>query len=151
MAASEAARHDLYTGLVDLLGEERARTLMSFLPPYDPSEIVTTASLSTVRSDLAGVESRLIERFERVEDRIAGLERKMDTSLAQLRGEVDTGLGQLRRDTGTGLAQLRSDMDSRFLAMDKRMDRFFQTLVGGLFVIVAAMAGIMATIITLIR
>jgi hypothetical protein len=84
MVASEADRHDLYTGLVEVIGETRADTLMTYLPTHAPSELAT-------RSDLEALATR---------------------------------------------------MDARFDRMDARFDRLFVTVVGGLFVIVAAMAGV---------
>ena len=67
MATSEAARLDLYTGLADLLGPERAETLMAYLPAYDPSEIATKA-------DIRGLETRL----DRVEGSLAAINQRLD-------------------------------------------------------------------------
>jgi hypothetical protein len=41
LTASEAARHDLYNGLSELLGPQRAEILMAALPAYDVSDLVT--------------------------------------------------------------------------------------------------------------
>jgi len=41
VTASEAARHDLYNGLTELLGTQRAETLMAALPAYDVSTFLT--------------------------------------------------------------------------------------------------------------
>ena len=41
MTSPEAARHDLYNGLIEVLGPKRAETLMAAIPPYDISQLVT--------------------------------------------------------------------------------------------------------------
>ncbi len=87
-----AARHDLYNGLIEVLGTERTETLMAALPTRDASELVT-------KSDLA--------RFE-----------------AELH------------------ADLRADMHEMAAAINLRIDRLFLAWVGGLVVIVGALAGV---------
>jgi hypothetical protein len=52
MAISESARHDLYNGLAELLGAERAETMMTYLPSYDPTEVATQNSVVDMRSEL---------------------------------------------------------------------------------------------------
>ena len=67
MAISEAARHDLYTGLREVIGPERAETLMSAIPLHDLDEVVTKADLraeisefrAEVRTGLASLETKL--------------------------------------------------------------------------------------------
>jgi len=88
MPISEAARADLYTGLAEVLGPERAETLMAQLRRSDPADVATKADLKELRVEL--------------------------------------------RD---GLA-----------AVNQRLDRLLQTLVTGLFVIVAAMVGLVLTV-----
>ena len=95
---SEAARADLYTGLADVLGPERAETLMTHLPRYDPVDVATKA-------DLLSLETRLTQRFDRVDERFVRVEAQLD-------------------------------------ALAGCLDRLFLTLVAGLFVIVASMAGV---------
>lgn len=94
MAISEAARADLYTGLAELLGPERAETLMTQLPRFDPDEVATKADMAELRAEFT---------------------------------ELRTDFSELRRD------------------INGRLDRMYTTLVAGLFVIVAAMAGVLFT------
>ena len=94
MAMSEAARADLYNGLADMLGPERAETLMTHLPRYDPAEVATKSDFAELRSDFS---------------------------------------------------ELRAEMTAGFAGVSERFDRMHLTLVGGLFVIVAAMAGVLFT------
>ena len=55
---SEAARHDLYNGLTELLGPQRAETLMAALPSYDISDLVTKdefrAGMAELRAEFKG-------------------------------------------------------------------------------------------------
>lgn len=52
MAISEGARSDLYTGLRDVLGPDRAETLMSAIPLHDLDEIATKGDLAVLRAEL---------------------------------------------------------------------------------------------------
>lgn len=67
MPVSEAARHDLYTGLAELLGSDRAETLMTHLPRYDPAEVATKADITNLESmlniRLDGMNKRLDRLF----------------------------------------------------------------------------------------
>ena len=112
MAISEAARADLYTGLAEVLGPERAETLMTQLPRYDPVDVVTN-------DDLLAMESRLNQRFDGFDERMDRFEKRMDTF-------------DKRMDT----------FEMRMDGLTERLDRFFLTLLAGLFVVVAAMAGV---------
>lgn len=52
MAISEAARSDLYTGLRDVLGPDRAETLMSAIPLHDFDEVATNRDVAELRAEL---------------------------------------------------------------------------------------------------
>ena len=121
---SEAARADLYTGLAELLGPERAETLMTHLPRYDPSEVATRSDVAALRSDFSGLETRLNrqfeQRFEHIDQRFARMDERFD--------RVDERF-----------VRVEAQLDG----LAGRLDRFFLTLVAGLFVIVAAMAGVL--------
>lgn len=70
MAVSDAARHDLYNGLTELLGPERTETLMAYLPHYDAADVARRADidrleleLREVRGGLTAVNARLDKLF----------------------------------------------------------------------------------------
>jgi hypothetical protein len=67
VAISEAQRADLYTGLVGVLGPERAELLMSQLPRFDPDQVATKSDLAElkaeVKAELAAVNQRLDRLF----------------------------------------------------------------------------------------
>jgi len=70
---SEAARHDLYTGLAALLGPERTKTLMSALPSYEITDVATKGDIAL-----------LLSRIDRLEARMDGLEARMDRLEARM-------------------------------------------------------------------
>jgi hypothetical protein len=73
---SETERLDLYSARNDLLGPERAETLMAFLPTIDTSQLATKVDL---KAELA----RLHGRIDSLEARMTSLEARM-TSLEAL-------------------------------------------------------------------
>jgi hypothetical protein len=78
MPTPEAARHDLYNGLVDILGENRADTLMAYLPTYDPSDLLTRSDLVAFRTEVTGRFAAIDARLDRFEDRFEQLGRRLD-------------------------------------------------------------------------
>ena len=66
MAISEAARADLYTGLADVLGPDRAETLMAQLPRYDPAEVATKSDLAELRTELRDGLAAVNQRLDRL-------------------------------------------------------------------------------------
>ena len=57
MGIDERARHDLYLGLEELMGHERADALMGLLPPVGWADVAT-------KGDLTGLEERIDLRFD---------------------------------------------------------------------------------------
>lgn len=60
MTTPEAARLDLYNGLSDLLGPERAETLMTYLPGYQPDKVATRSDLDTLRDEMNGFRAEMM-------------------------------------------------------------------------------------------
>jgi hypothetical protein len=83
MAISEAARSDLYTGLRDVLGSERAETLMSAIPLHDLDEVATKGDLAELRADLRAD--------------MAELKAELKEDIAELRVEMSVEIGALRK------------------------------------------------------
>lgn len=54
MAISEAARSDLYTGLSEVIGPERAEVLMNAIPLHDLDEVATKGDMATLKAELKG-------------------------------------------------------------------------------------------------
>lgn len=66
MAISEAQRADLYTGLVEVLGPERAELLMNQLPRFDPDQLATKADLDELRAELKAELAAVNQRLDRL-------------------------------------------------------------------------------------
>jgi hypothetical protein len=135
---SEAARADLYNGLSDLLGPERAETLMTHLPRYDPAEVATKSDFADLRSDFAELRSDF--RTE-----MSDLRSDFGSEMSDLRSDFGSEMSDLRSDFGSEMSDLRGEMSAGFAGVNERFDRMYLTLVAGFFVVVAAMAGVVFT------
>jgi hypothetical protein len=69
MAISEAARADLYNGLTEAIGPQRAETLMSAIPLHDLDEVATKADLAILRAEL---KAELAELRSELRSQISG-------------------------------------------------------------------------------
>ncbi len=52
MATTEETRNDLYQGLTEALGKQRANTLMEHLPPRGWADVATKQDLQLLRNEL---------------------------------------------------------------------------------------------------
>ena len=66
MPISEAARADLYTGLAEVLGPDRAETLMAQLPRFDPIDVATKSDLAELRAELRDGLAAVNQRLDRL-------------------------------------------------------------------------------------
>jgi hypothetical protein len=64
VTASEAARHDLYNGLTEVLGPQRAETLMAAISAHDTSQLVTKEEFRTGMAELRVEMSGLRAEFK---------------------------------------------------------------------------------------
>ena len=95
MVVDERSRHELYRRLEEVLGPEAATTLIEHLPPVGWADVAT-------RHDLAGLEQRLDERFERVEERSkAAVSELRATFEHELRAQSSAFGHELRAQTTT--------------------------------------------------
>jgi hypothetical protein len=83
----ERSRHELYLSIEELIGAERADTLMAMLPSVAWADVATKQDLSAhevaTRRDLAALEERIDVRFkafeERIDVRFKALDARLDT------------------------------------------------------------------------
>ena len=94
MTGGESRRLDLYNRLQEVLGTEPATPLMTYLPPVETPELLTTTEFKA--------------------------------EMRELRTEM--------REFGTEVTQ-------RFDHLNRRIDRVLLTVVGGMFVLLAAIIG----------
>ena len=118
---SEAARNDLYNGLSEVLGPERAETLMSYLPRYDPGEVATRSDLDSIRTDIVDLRSEL----------------KGD--IADLRLELKGDISDMRAD----LTTLRSELATH----GELLFSLQRTLVAGFITFGAALVGLFVAVL----
>lgn len=71
MTTPEARRLDLYNGLTDFLGEDRASTLMTYLPQNESKDLAT-------KSDLGELEGRIGVRIDAVSGRLDDVVLRLD-------------------------------------------------------------------------
>jgi hypothetical protein len=100
MTVPEARRHDLYHGLEEVLGTDRADTLKAYLP------MTETAALAT-RSDVAVVEAR-------VEDVRTELKSEIQLVRAEIRA-VNQRLDRLFLTLGAGLVAMLVAVFTEFI------------------------------------
>lgn len=73
MPISEAARNDLYTGLTEVLGPNRAETLMSVIRLHDLDEVATKGDLALLKTEFQSLRDtveNLDVRFQKVEQKL---------------------------------------------------------------------------------
>lgn len=146
VAISEAARSDLYTGLSQVIGPERAETLMSALPLHDLDEVATKGDIAVLgaelRSEIADLRTELktdiaVLRTEMHEE-IASLRTEMHAEIGSLRNDMNAMIGSLRNDMHSEIGSLRTEMHAEIGALRKSMTNWMLTL---LVAIIGAMAG----------
>ena len=84
MAVSESARNDLYNGLRELLGADRAETLMTYLPSYDPSVVATHSDIRPLRSEIGELRAEMGELRSEMSSGLEALGKRIDRVLLTL-------------------------------------------------------------------
>jgi len=90
----------------------------------------------------------MMPREKWTDERLDDLNKKVDSGFAATRAEmregftrVDADIRELRGDLNRDVGGLRSEMNARFDKMNERFEALNRTLIGGLFVVVAAIIG----------
>jgi hypothetical protein len=109
----ERARHELYRGVEELLGTDRADTLMSLLPPVGWADVTTKTDLRSlddrIDSRFSRVDaqfSRVDARFTAIEGRLAGIEARfeqLDARVSELESTLHRTMAQQTRTLLFGL------------------------------------------------
>ena len=115
MATPNAETRAMYNRLEEVLGNEPADTLMSYLSPEPWTDLAK-------KSDIAGLEARLDQGFERVDLRSEKLDQRFEKLEQRLEGRFQT-------------------LDDRLFEMQGRLNDQFKNYS---FVMVAAMTGLTA-------
>jgi hypothetical protein len=128
----ERARHELYRGVEELLGTDRADTLMSLLPPVGWADVTT-------KTDLRSLDDRIDSRFSRVDARFTAIEARLVAIEARLDG-IDARFSQID--------DRFAKIDDRFAELERSMAQQTRTLVfsilGALFTMTSLCLGTIA-------
>jgi hypothetical protein len=109
----ERARHELYLAVEEVLGTERADTLMSLLPPVGWADVATKDDIRLVKDDLR-------VGLQRLTGDIHDLEERLDERIDARFGLVDARFAALE----VSLDARFEKIDTRFVGVDKRFDEF---------------------------
>ena len=70
MAIDERSRHDLFTRLEEILGQEHATVLMEHLPPVGWADVATKHDLDQLEGRIGALEGRIGARIDVTEQRL---------------------------------------------------------------------------------
>ncbi len=136
MSTTESRRRDLYNGLSESIGPERAETLMAYLPNREYDDLAT-------RSDLVTTDERLSSHIGQVERslsaRIDQIESSLTARIDQVESSLTARIDQVEATLSGRIDKLDTEMIHRFDAMNQRLDHIVLTLAGGLVAIIVAM------------
>lgn len=128
----ELARHELYRGVEELLGTDRADTLMSLLPPVGWADVTTKTDLRSLDDRIDSRFSRVDARFTAIEARLVGIEARLDGMDARF-SQIDDRFAKI---------------DDRFAELERSMAQQTRTLVfsilGALFTMTSLCLGTIA-------
>jgi L-serine deaminase len=131
-ATSESRRRDLYNGLTEVLGIERADTLMQFLPSIEGSQQAT-------RSDIYGLSGRIDDVERSLTGRIDNVERSLTARIDNVARDLTARIEKVENKLSTRIDRFEHSVTARFDAMNQRLDRIVLTLAAGLMAIIAAL------------
>ena len=107
MAISEDRRHEMYEGLIEALGRERATTLMEHLPPVGWADVATKRDLDQ--------QTLVLRRDMEVE--FGKVRAELASEIAAVRTDLGTEIGSLRTELRTEIASLRTDLRAEIAAV----------------------------------
>jgi hypothetical protein len=119
----ERARHQLYLAVEEVLGTERADTLMSLLPPVGWADVATKDDIHLVKADIRVVQDdirRVNDDLRDLRGDLHDLEERLDERMDARFGLVDARFAALE----VSLDARFEKVDARFVGVDKRFDEF---------------------------
>ena len=139
MAITEDDRHELYEGLIELLGRERATTLMEHLPPVGWADVATKRDLDQQSALLRGEADRLRHDME---TRFANLRGETQTGFAGVRHDMQTEFASVRHEMQTGTASLRVELANVEVRFERALREQSRTFFLGMLAANATLAGL---------
>ncbi len=143
MAITEDQRHELYTGLIELLGREKATTLMEHLPPLGWADVATKRDLDhqslVTRRDLEVETGKL--RTE-MQAGFAAVRGEMRDEFAAVRGEIRDEFAAVRGEMQAGLAEVRGEIAAVEVRFERALREQGRTFFLGMLTANATLAGL---------
>ena len=112
MAITEDRRHELHARLIEVLGQQRATTLMELLPPVGWADVATKRDL----------DHQTVVTQHDIEVAVAKLRTEMHGEFAAVRTEV-AGLRSEVDGLRSAIAELRSEAHGAVAAAEVRVER----------------------------
>lgn len=140
---SEAARNDLYNGFSELLGPERAETLMSYLPRYDPGDVATRSDVDSIRTEIADLRSELKGDIADLRSEVRSDIGAVKADIGAVRSELKTDIADLRSELKTDVTSLRSELRTH----GELLFCLQRTLIAGFITFGAALVGLFVAVL----
>lgn len=127
MTIDEQVRHDLFTGLQAAVGVEPAKLMMTAIPPFSWSEIVTKADLAQfatrdeTQAEFTAVRNEMHTEF-------AVVHNEMRTEFAAVRNEMKFEFAAVRSEMRADSAAIRDEMHADSAAIRDEMHAEFATV-----------------------
>lgn len=121
MAVSETQRRDLYNGLHELLGSERADILMACLPT-DTAHLVTKEDIRELTAKVALLDTGLDTLNRRLDTGLSALSQRLDQGLNAVNQRSDGGLSAMNQRLDEGLSAVNQRLDEGLSAVNQRLD-----------------------------
>lgn len=126
MAITEQSRKQLYDGLEEVLGEERATTLMEHLPPVGWADVATKQDLEHLRvatkQDLEHLRVATKSDIEAVRTDVENLRLATKKDIENLRLATTADIEHVRTYLSAELAHTGAVTERRFVEIDRRFD-----------------------------
>jgi hypothetical protein len=95
MSVTEFERHQLFSWFEEHMGQERATTIMSLLPPTGWGDVATRRDLRVLENHIDALEAKLNARVDMLESKLSA---RIDTLEDRLDAELEARLGEFRSD-----------------------------------------------------
>ncbi len=103
MTASEQKRFELREGLIDLLGQDKAETLMEALPPVSWDQLATKDDLNTLVVVIGAEFTKVASEFTAVRGELTAVRGEFAAvrgELTAVRGEFTEQIGEVHKEIG---------------------------------------------------
>ena len=129
MAVDEAARHELYARLEELLGQQPTSTLMSLLPPVGWADVATKDDLRMlgleIRAEISDLRTEL-------RDEITELRTELRDEITELRDEMRGAIAGVRNELRDEITDVRTEIAGFRTDVADGQRRLVLTLVGAM-------------------